>query len=186
MKWRIVGVSAGAVVIVVGAGFFYWSNQPVTTKITVEQNVKGATTPDYALKSYANSYFSANMPARFSNRTSITGRGQPTLLQQLFSAPGSSSSFADQLAITVGVLPTGGVQNVADVQLRARTPSYVPLTFSWLTTGTAYERTDEGYELDIFLTHGQDYAAIVLTGLMSSKEQLTHEMQLLVTSISWQ
>ena len=187
MKWRIVGMSTLALLTLGTTGIVYWSNQPAVTKVTQQQNVKGAETPDYSLKAYGNTDFTAQLPARFTNRTSTLGHGSPLLLQQLFSAPGGATSFADQLALQVGVLSSGAIKDLPDVQLRSRLPVYKALSFPWLNVanGAAFERTDQGYELDVFLTHTNRYTTIVLTGLNDKKDQLTHEMQLLVSSIQW-
>jgi len=187
MKRRVT-LLVSLVVVAFVVGVMHWSNQPVVTKLTVQQNVKGADTPNYALKTYQNAYFAGQIPARFANRSSTSGVGKPLFLQQLFAAPADVNLYADQLAIAVGALPAGGLNEVADVQLRSRTPAYVPQTFSWLTStqGIAFERVDQGYELGVFLVHDQRYVTIVLSGLSDKKTQLTHEMQQLVHSITWQ
>ena len=148
---------------------------------------KCAETPDYTLKSYSNDYFTAQIPERFTNRSSTAGKGKPILLQQLFAAPGNATLSADQLALTVGVLPSGGIQELSDVQLRTRTARYTPATFSWLpASNVAFESADQGYELSVFLVHDKQYATIVASGLNDEKERLSHEMQLFVYSIRWQ
>lgn len=188
MRKRIIGSGIAGVFLVVGAVFFYWSMQPAVTKVTVQQNVQGASTPDYSLKPYSNQYFTAQLPARFNSRSSTSGTGKPILLQQLFTANSDANLYADQLALSVGFLPAGKLDDVSGVQLRSRSDAYTAVQFSWLSVeqGVAYERTDEGYELGVFLQHGGKYSTLVISGLNEKKEQLTHEIQLFVSSINWQ
>ncbi len=187
MKARSAVLTVVGAFIVTGMGFAYWSNQPAETTPTNQANVKGAETPDYTLKPYSNEYFSGQLPARFTSRSATAGTGQPLLWQQLLAAPSDANLYADQFAISVGVLPMGGLGDVSSVQLRQRSDEYTELHFSWLPAdGIAFERTDQGYELGVFLRHGTRYAALVLSGLNDRKEQMTHEMQLFVNSMSWQ
>ncbi len=148
--------------------------------------MKGAETPDYTLKPYANDFFSAQIPARFNNRSSQAGTGQPILLQQLFAAAADSNLYADQLALTIGKMPNGGIKELSSVQLRTRSDSYTKIDFSWLGgDDVAFESTNEGYELGVFLAHKDRYVSIVMSGLHDKKSQLTHELQLFVNSIVW-
>jgi len=188
MKKRFIGLSLVSLGVLGLVGFAYWSNQPAVTRPGSQPNVKGAETPDYAVKSYVNDHYSTDIPTRFYQRTTNRGTGQPILLQQLWSAPAGSNLYADQLAIAVGNLPAGGLDDVADVQLRHRTDDYTQLDFSWLPVerGVAFERIGQGYELGIFMKHKGLYSTVVLSGLSDKKQQLAHEMQTFVNSVIWQ
>ena len=189
MRRRYAFLAGGGVLaamLVVGVGF--WANQPSISKIqNVPQNVKGAETPDYTLKPISNAYFTTQVPIRFVGGKSNVGTGKPLLLQQLFTAQSATRGlYADQLAVTVGLLPAGALSEVSGVQLRSRSTAYTALTYPWLTKGLAYESEQNGYELSVFVPHATYYVAIVLSGQVDKKTQLDHEMQLIITSFNWQ
>ncbi len=185
-KWSI-AFGVGATVALASIGFFHWANQPQVTSVKVQPNVKGAETPDYSTKSYKNIYLEMQIPTRFSEKLGAGTPHPPIVIQQLFSAPSNSGLYADQLALTIGRLPPNGLQELSAVQLRTRTATYTQLTAMWLPTSTtiAFEGSEGGYELSVFVAHDTKYAAFVFSGLSDKKVQLQHEMQLMMASLIW-
>ena len=186
-RYRVAGILVVGTINLGLVRTYIWSTNPAVTIPPISNNVQGAATPDFTTKLVSNAYFSAQFPTRFSMRRSTDGSGNPVYLQQLFAAASDSNLYSDQIAITIGKVTSEGIKGISDVQLRGSSKEYSQLYFEWLpeTNAVAYEKSTQGYELGIFLAHDKYYVDIVATGIVSKKEQIIHEMQLLVSSITW-
>lgn len=186
MKRPVIKFVVSGLIIGVGSLAWYSFNQPATTRLSVQPNVKGATSPDYTTKTYQNDFYTAQIPTRFLSKTKTPGNGKPFYLQELLSAPANANLYSDQLAVIVGNVPEANLKEVSAVQYRMQVARYQPLVYAWAPDGSLFfENKQNGYELDAFLLHGHTYTSIVLSGLPDRQEQLTHELSTLVTSLSW-
>jgi hypothetical protein len=186
-RYRVAGMLLATGLAVAVVRTYIWSGNTAVTTPVISSNVQGAATNDFATKQVTNSYFSAQFPTRFSQKRSSDGQGTPVYLQQLFTATSDANLYSDQLAVTVGKTLPEGIKDVSDVKLRSITSSYNQLFFAWLPDQDAvsYEKTEQGYELGVFIGHGTYYVEIVESGIIANKERMIHEMQLLVSSLAW-
>lgn len=190
MSKRRLGIGVAAMVVVGVVVYVYWSHGPSVSKISkIDQSVKGAQSPDYTTKLFQNDYLSVQIPKRYQTKTTNFGTGKPLFVQQLLasqSTGGAAGFYSDQLALTVGKLPTGGLKELSDIQLRRRTSDYTALQYDWLgTNALVYENALSGYEIGLFIAGSNRYVTLVLSGTADKKEQLQHELQTLYVTLIW-
>jgi hypothetical protein len=181
---KIVGSVLGLGVLVVV--FLLWSSGPSAADIRVpDRDVKGAVTNDASTKDVAYDKLSLKIPSRLQTKTKNIGTGKPLYVQELFAEPvrDSASLFGDQLAITIGTLPSGGFIDIPDIQLRTRDAAYTVLETN--STLMRYEKSGTTYEIGVFLQNGEYYASFVLTGSRAKEAVLKSELGALVTSVTW-
>lgn len=171
-------------------GLYAWARGPSNARITpASSGVQGASTQDYTVTSQSNPHLTYSLPARFVSRTKSTAEGHPILFQQLFGATNGStgSLYPDQMAVTVGHLPSDGLSGLGDVQFRQRNSDYEQLYFDWLEpfSGMAFQKKTGGYELGIFVYQKDMYASFVQSGLVDKREQIIHEMSQLLGTVEW-
>lgn len=189
-RYRVVLILGAAAVTVGTLRVYFWSNGPASATITpASTSTKGASTQDLAVKQMHNDYFDYQLSSRFVQKSSNIGAGNPLFLQQLYGTQvtGDSSFYPDQLALTIGTLPGSGIAEVSDVKYRNRNSDYEQLFFEWLPaeSGVAYQKKSQGYELDLFLIHKNKYVSFAITGMLDKRDDIIHEMNVLVGSILW-
>ncbi len=188
MKRSLVFVVTGtAVVGTLGVGgLAVWANRPSVTRPEPQANVQGVQSPDYATKLIKNAYFTASIAQRFSSKSAESGTGKPVWLQELYTANNTNLSGADQLAITVAALPTGGLNEVSAIQYRTRSAQYEAESTAGLSEGThLFSSETNGYEIGAFVPHGKFYTSIVMSGAIERKEQLSRELHIVLQSLTW-
>lgn len=164
----------------------WWARQPsVATNNGSTTQVKAATTDDIA--TYTNDYIRMQIPKRFVAKQPTIGTGKPIYFQQLLTAPiqNSGGVFSDQLAVVVGALPLGGLPQVSDIQLRARSSEYVPIQTDSANV-VAYESIHSStYEVGYFTSNGQMYTSIVASTSLANKNQAKELVKNAVLSLEW-
>ncbi len=169
-----------------GGLLFNWSRGSVSTTQRAQQgSVKGASTDDTKVLTLP--YLSLVVPSRFQLKNDTQSPQKPLLLQQLYIARESAASilFGDQMAITLGDLAGGSLQDVSDVVLRQRSEAYIALPTS-LTNTYIFESKTMQYEVGVFTTRNGKYAGVVLTGPLAKQAQLKKELDTIVATIIWQ
>ena len=190
MTKRRLGFSATLLLVIIGTTIFViWSRGPSASKIVVsEKPVKGAQTADFTTQAYINDHLSTQIPKRYLIKTTNIGEGKPLYIQQLLATQPTSSTglSSDQLAITVGKLPVGGLNEVSDVTLRQRTSDYTAPQLSWLgTNAVVYQKDTNNYELGMFVADQNRYATIVATVSSDKKAQSMRELQTIYQTLIW-
>lgn len=164
----------------------WWANKPsVSNPSNAVSQVKSATTEDTV--PYTNDYISLLVPQRFMAKQPKLGSGQPLFVQQLLTVPlqNGGGIFSDQLAIVVGSLPPTGLQEVSDVQLRARSGQYTAVPTNIAST-VVYESTDQSiYEIGYFTSNNAQYASIVLTTTYANANLAKEQAKNIVQSLQW-
>lgn len=164
----------------------WWARQPsVSTPTTGVSQVKAATTDDTV--EYINDYLRMQLPKRFVAKQPVIGSGKPIYFQQLLTAPlqNSGGVFSDQIAVVVGALPVGGLVEVSDVQLRARSSEYAIVATNTPNV-VAYESVDSPtYEIGYFIGGPQKYASVVLTTSLANKNQAEEQTKNTLRTLEW-
>ncbi len=166
-----------------------WANTPAKATLTpINGEVQGASTQELVLKPQQNDYMAYRLPERFVSRTRTDGSGSPIYLQQLFGSSSSAQTMKpDQFALTIAQLPSAELKEISGVQFRQRSTDYEQVSFAWLDTsqGIAFQKKTNSYELAVFVRHGDFYASLVQSGLVSDQKQIEHELGIVVGSIQW-
>ncbi len=181
-----VSITVGVMAIVV-TGLYLWYRGPSFATISpLTKAVKGATSIDTSTERVVYDQVTLQIPRRFVSKQKTLGKGNPIYVQHLFSTPIRSEQglFGEQLAVTVAVLPSGGLNDISAVQLRRRDANY-KLTAedpSYLV----YDKLN-GYEVGAFATSGVNYVSIVVSGSPSPEGQqlLKTELLAMVKSLIW-
>ncbi len=186
IKWSLF---AGLIIILLTIFVFFtlWADKSVSTKPNIS-SVQGITTGN-TVKLYQNSYFSTMVPDYLLiKHQDLTSHGN-TLLQVFMSGSLNSTNRgdSDQLGITVGKLPTDGLLNNPDIQLRNRNPDiYVKQdSSSYPTDSLVFVKSQASYELSIFWSHKSKFAAVVLTSTVSRSNQLEQEAKNIISNWQW-
>lgn len=168
-----------------GAVFFVWSKGPVsTTKQAQQADVKGVSTEGTKTLQY--SELSVVVPGRFKLRSSTPTPQTPLLVQQLFTTQesGIAALFGEQLAVTIGEVSSGLLQDVSDVTLRQRSSAYVSLPTQLLNV-YIFESKASQYEIGMFGVSGGRYVGVVFSGPLAKQEQLRRELEAAAATVVW-
>lgn len=188
-----VGVLAG-VGILVSTGwilFSRWANSPASTvgRIQVPAGVVEGESTEVGTKSYGNAHYSTTVPLNYVLKSDTDQPKGPVFAQVLFSAASSSpgTRIADQLAMTVGALPSDKLEGVSAVMMRSRTPdTYHPLILDWLPPGAkAFTSSGPESEISIFFNDSDKYAAVVTSGSPDRREVFKSMLKTIVENWRW-
>lgn len=134
-------IIAGSSVVVAAVGgliFYHWAVQPVTVKPGT--GVGMSPSEDSKSTSFKTSYYTATIPAAYTIRE-LKDTDEGAVLSSLMAT--KSSQESGQLAITVTSLPSGGINEVADIRLRReRTDVYQSSSLVGLPTDVAVFRSN--------------------------------------------
>ena len=173
-------------IFILGVGVFYsWAKQPAVSTSTIAQSqVKAAVSEEFV--DYTNEYVSMQIPKRFVVKPATIGNGRPLYFQQLLTVPLQNGGlFSDQLAVVVGKLPSGGLEEVSDVHLRSRSKEYVRIE-TLLSDTVAYESVHESsYEIAYFNHQNTKYISVVLTTSASSAQTAKEQAGRIMQSLQW-
>jgi hypothetical protein len=170
---------------IAGTVFFAWSKGPVsTTKQAQQADVKGISTEGTKTLQY--NELSVVVPGRFKLRSSTPVPQKPLFVQQLFTTQesGVAALFGEQLAVTIGEVSSGLLQDVSDVTLRQRSSAYVSLPTE-LQRVYIFESKVSQYEIGMFGVSGSRYVGVVLSGPLAKQEQLRKELEAAAATVMW-
>ncbi len=164
----------------------WWANQPVVSVPgSTNTQVKAAVTEEFA--PYNNDYMALQIPKRFVAKQPKIGTASTLYLQQLFTVPPQNGGgvFSDQLAIVVGQLPSGGLQEVSAVQFRGRSADYTQVTTDIPNT-IVYELANQSkYEIGYFTIHSTNYSSIVLTTTSADANKAKEQLSKILSTLQW-
>ncbi len=147
----------GSVLVMGSMGFtvWQWTRGSAQGTVRVGSPSNSITSPQNSLR-IATTYFSTSLPASFAIKHQQDTPTQAILFSLLAA---TSSTIDEQIAIRVGTIPTGGMQENADYNLRtANHAMYKQVTLTQLPTGVSAFRSST--ELTVFLPHNTRYAQI--------------------------
>ncbi|MEK7603396.1 MAG: hypothetical protein AAB459_04115, partial [Patescibacteria group bacterium] len=140
---------------------YRWAQQPIVARPINTNSVQSASSETIP---YNTGLFATLISGDFVEK-SANNKPNPPLLGQ-FLLRHRVSTYIEQIAITVGVLPSGGLNEVADVKLRRSQPENYTLlpgqTFA--PVGSVSFATNLKNETAIFWPHDNKYAVVVVRG----------------------
>ncbi len=180
---------AGLIVSAASIGFSRWANSPVSTSGIAQpvHNVAGDFT-EPRFTAFSGVYFTADLPSNFSIKTNKDTPEGPIKSQMLFATQSQNpgATLSNQLAITIGTLPSGGIVNTSAVSLRQRSPDFAAESHDWLPAqALAFTGGQSEFEMSVFMPGTETYAAIVLTGSPNNKDYFTQVLDHVVSSWRW-
>jgi hypothetical protein len=179
-------VIAGAMLVIVGlaVGVGIWGNSPARTSSsisTAETTVLGSETGTTKLST---SYMDIVVPDNLRLKTSTENQFGSIVGQYLIS--GKSFRDSDQVGITVGKLDNAQIDQISPVQFRSRDPvTYQPSSLANTPAGALVFVAPNGYEKSVFWTHGDLYAAVVVSGSPGQVTSLDEVLSVIINSWQW-
>lgn len=179
-------ISYGIVVMLMCAlvAVWRWSRQPVVSKPldTVTQVQAQSVKAPSALES---PYFIASIEGSLSIRTN---QESPTaqLLQQIV-ALNARNANSDQMAITIGMLPDGGIEELSAVKYRSGRPQdYTRISIAGMPTdAVVFRSVGSQYEFSVFWPKSTLFASIVSSGTINRQQELNNQMMITINSWQW-
>lgn len=183
-QYKKQGAVALGIAVLVFAGILLvtWMGSPSTVTPGAVSSVLSDTSENEQ-KRIEGQFFSAEIPSQITVRTH-NKTPQGIRLEQLL-AVGSKSQPGEQLAITVGTLPSDGIRSVSDVQYRMRNENlYRQVQFETLPEQSLAFLGTGSSEISVFWPFKGKYASVVISGVSTQNEEL--ETIILGTLSSWQ
>lgn len=161
-----------------------WAAQPVVGKPTEQvtqvqaKTTKGPTDINTA-------YFQTKLEGSLAIRSNQEGQ-TAQLLQQIV-ALNEQNANSDQLAITIGLLPAGGIEELSAVKFRtSKAQDYTRVSVAGMPVdAVVFRSTGSQYEFSVFWPKGTMYAAIVSSGTKTRQQDITTQMMTTINSWQW-
>lgn len=161
-----------------------WAAQPVVGKPTEQvtqvqaKMTKGPTDINTA-------YFQTKLEGSLTIRSNQEGQ-TAQLLQQIV-ALDEQNANSDQLAITIGLLPAGGVEELSAVKFRTnKGQEYQRVSIAGMPVDAVVFRSiGSQYEMAVFWPRGTMYGAIVSSGIKTRHQELTNQIMTTINSWQW-
>ena len=187
MKRNIALLSiGGGILIIAGLSFvaWFWTRQSAVGTVSIGTYTANPTRGSNATTVSA-PYFTAKLPAGFViNRQAE----KPTPIVQFSLTASTNSSIDEQVSISIGALPAGGIQENGDYILRLTKPNiYQQVGIPSLPTeAIAFRAISASPELTIFWPHRTNYAEISCSsGGGATSSQIETVCKNLVATWTW-
>ncbi len=172
-------------VLALGAGIvgWWWNSPSRSSPISSNQTtVLGTETETTSLKT---TYISTQMPSSFRLKSSSENALNPIIGQYLLT--NKNTRLTDQVGITIGKLQDNTIDTLSSVQLRNANPDkYQRISLSYAPVGSIiFTSQTTGYEKSIFWTHGELYAAVVVSGTSDQVSSLDNALAVIINSWQW-
>jgi hypothetical protein len=131
-------------------------------------------------------YFSSVLPAGFVIKRNQTSTATP--LTELEFSANTDARTGQQVGITIGELPSGGLSNLGDYLARSKdTTTYAPATLPGLPSGAfAFRTVSSPAALAVFWLQGSRYAEVsISTDGSATLDQLQATYQQLISTWQW-
>lgn len=174
-------IASSILVVVVGVatwGLLNWANSPVKRQIVVSNSDASSNT---TTQDVATEYFATKLPNNYRVQTDDNPTDKAMVQMTAFAKDGNGA----QVGITSALLPTSGLDGVADFLFRIRrTDLYEQVATVGFTNGTTFRKKD-GSELTTFITEGQRYASIAISGDTVDSDKVTALRTTVSTNWRW-
>ena len=161
---------------------YVWANQNVVVTSYTTNNVITPSSPSQTSQ-INDKYFNAVVPAGYTiNSKSAVPEGN---MLSRYVLKNIDPKSLDQLAITIGTLPSEGLTGLSDVMFRAKNTQYVPYNSIKIADKSVEFIAENPFELSVFWSHGNRYAAVVISGTQDRGEVLKKVINDLIGKWSW-
>lgn len=155
-----------------------WANSPVKRQLVVSTD---STTSSITTQDVATDYFVTKLPSNYRVQTTDNPTDKTMVQMSAFTKEGSGA----QVGITSALLPTSGLDGVADFLFRIRrTDLYEQVKTVGFATGTTFRKKD-GSELTTFVVQDQRYASIAISGDSVDSDKVTSLRTTIATNWRW-
>lgn len=181
MKKRLI---ASVIVIVVVAVCTWlllrWANSPVTQRV-ISTDIANQTDANETID-ITTDYYRTKLPADY--RVELNPNPNDATMLQLSAFPSDDGRV--QVGITTALLPTDGLNGVADYIYRIKqTATYIPISTT-VFSGDSHEfQKQGGGELSAFVINGGRYASITVSGEGTTDDDLRVVQQLIAANWNW-
>ncbi len=164
-----------------------WASRPVIVggPSTAVEGIQSSR----SFESLSTDYYTTTIPDELAVKSQNNARHGNTLSQTFLVNEESNfnNPLTDQLAITVGNLPSEGVTGLTDVQFRSRNPEkYSQVSQSSFPEGSkVFVSTANGYEKSVFWPYDGRYAAVVVSGTSDRATEINKDLDIVMTSWKW-
>lgn len=180
-------LSLGLICTALIGGFIFWANQPVSDHPN-QTSVQG-TSIEKAFKPISTDIFSTLVPDTLVVKDQ-TNDAHGSTLNQIFltsnlGTPGNP--ITDQLAITVGKIPSDGLSGLSNIQFRLNHEGlYLPQEGALVGENSmTFIKTEQGYEKSVFWEENGFYAAVVVSGTVDRLNTLNEDLDKAIESWEW-
>jgi hypothetical protein len=187
MKKRLILAFASVFIIGCIYGIYsWWHGQSTTSAISYGAAPSGVVLgAQTSLINWQTPYFITRYPSSLRKISTAQTPDNPVMASYVFTGTGSEDS--DQLAITIGSLNGSPLSDISAIQLRKDEASeYTQSSRSFAPSGAVVFDEIGNYETSIFWQHGDQYAAVVTSGLVSDSTDLEQDLSDVVSNWQWQ
>jgi len=183
MKRRIALLAGVLVLVSAGVWFYAWANGPASSTASTTQGPENVFGSQIKLQPYSGKLFTTQIPSTLILKSSTESAG-PTLGQYLFK--GTDSSVTDQLGITIGVMQSSSLDEVAAVKLRlGDTETYTRTEINEAPEGAIAFTKNTDYETTVFWPYQGKYVGIAVSGSVLRQAELSEIMSSVLTNWQW-
>lgn len=179
-----------AIIIIIGLvsfggyNLYRWANRTTTTYHQSSTSASSGETPAAPPQQLGSVFFTTQIPAEMTIKSRKEPGGGTSLFQMV--ARHQNIRFIDQLAITIGPLPTGGLSELSAVRLRQQADrGYVPTSFPSAPPRSLVFTKQGTYEKSVFMSNGNYYASIVVGGAIDRSEALDSLLSGVLSNWRW-
>jgi len=170
--------------VAIGILFYGWANKPSSQPIKIDNPTESPTPQATAQpNTVSTDYFIVQFPARFKVQTNKPS-GSSQLLQILSYEPNSGGL---QIGIVSNALPDGGLNSVADYNLRKMKPAeYQPTNVQFRNNSlqAAFQSNDQS-EISVYLVDRTRYASVTITGPAGQSDTLQRRLEEVLSTWQW-
>jgi hypothetical protein len=161
---------------------FRWARQPIINSANVNSSVQSIQLENI---NYETDYFKTLIPSEFIEKTKSTTPKLPLLGQYLLRH--KVTTYVEQIAITIGQLPAGGIEEVSDLKLRRTDKkNYTLIPYqSFAPQNSISYASNNSQETAIFWSHETRYAIVVFIGSTARSSTSSQVISTIVGNWNW-
>lgn len=184
-KLSIIRLLIIGAIAVLGWQGLSWARGSASTTTSTSNPDALANQADQPAKIFEGVYFKGTLPANMVVKShSKTQRG--IALEQVLVAS-TNYRVTDQLAITIGKLPTEGLKELSDINYRQSNKQlYESLKLESAPIGAVAFSRKDGFEKSVFWPHGSTYASVVVSGEVNRQDILSAALWQTLGGWQWQ
>jgi|GEM_PF-6271631 len=186
MKKLVLFIAATIITISAAIAIFITLQQSSRGTVRQSQDQIATSQPTVqAPKKIDTAYFAVTVPASFEVKTNVESDNTQNIIQIVAV---QSHANGQQIAVTVGVLPSAGLADIASYNLRIKNPdTYSTIEFGGMPAGapTFYSTAGAHYEITTFWPRASLVATISVSGNSDSKTEINQALMQVLGSWQW-
>ena len=182
---KYIAIAGVVLLVAIVIIFLVFSHQPSKGKIEPAKNLDSSTTSQSKVETVETAYFTAPLPVGFVVKSNTENASPETMIQVVATKP---QSQGEQIAITLGTLPSDGLAGVSSYNLRIKNPdTYKQIEYGGLPANSPTFHSDNGtnYEVTVFLTHASLYAVVSVSGISADASNINQVLESTIGNWKW-